>query len=139
MLRAVLSWEQAKDLLRLHPANYVGLQFPATIRDRKTDFAALRVFKAESDKEWRGGFYCFDADITAIEEAMQICSTKLSEIAMKPAEPHDENKLATSVETPSIPMKSGELRSRLPRIVPEPVWRWLLTPSHKRIWARRRR
>jgi hypothetical protein len=139
MLRTVLSWEQAKDLLRLLPANYVGLQFPATIRDRKNDFAALRVFKAESDKEWWVGFYCFDADITEIEEAMQICSTKLSETSTKPAEAQtnlapDENKLVTSAAPkPPLSTKSGGLRNRLLRIVPGPVWRWLVTPWPNRI------
>jgi hypothetical protein len=77
MLRAVLSWEEAKQLVGLHSVRYVGEQFPAMDKDAATDFAVLRAFETEPDKEWQVGFYCFDANITQIEDGIQTCTSRL--------------------------------------------------------------
>jgi hypothetical protein len=77
MLRAVLSWEEAARLLDLRSARYVGVQFPAVAGESKEDFGLLRVCETEGHGEWRVGFYRFDDDIMAIEEAIQACTAKL--------------------------------------------------------------
>lgn len=74
MLRAVLSREEAMSLLGHHSANYVGQGFPTKEKGRATNFALLRVFDAEANKNWRPGFYRFDADIMRIDEALQACA-----------------------------------------------------------------
>jgi hypothetical protein len=78
ILRAVLTWDQGRSLLSQHAIHYTGQQFPTTAQDRATDFAVLRIFDEEPDKELRAGFYRFDADIMRIEEAVQACTAKLS-------------------------------------------------------------
>ena len=79
MLRAVLSGDEAKNLLNLQSVQYVGLQFPTLAQNRNADFVVLRIFEGELCAEWQAGFYCFDADITRIEEAIQACTAKLSD------------------------------------------------------------
>jgi hypothetical protein len=73
-LRAVLSSHEARCLLSGHPAQYVGLQFPATNQEPGVDFALLRIFEEEANEEWRAGFYRFDDDLTRMEEAIQACT-----------------------------------------------------------------
>jgi hypothetical protein len=80
MLRAVLSWEQCRSLLKQHPFRYAGQQFPTKAQDQAADFAVLRVFNEELDKKWCAGFYRCDADIIRIEEAVQTCTAKLSDV-----------------------------------------------------------
>ena len=62
ILRAVLSWEQGRSLLKQHPFRYAGQQFPTKAQDRAADFAVLRVFDEELDMKWRAGFYRCDCD-----------------------------------------------------------------------------
>jgi hypothetical protein len=81
MLRAVLSSEEAASLLKLQLAHYVGMHFPPTTENHKADFGVLRVSEAEGQGEWRVGFYCFDADIMVLEEAIQACTARLPAIA----------------------------------------------------------
>jgi hypothetical protein len=50
-----------------------------TAQDHASDFAVLRILKEELDEKWQAGFYRFDADIMRIEEAVQACTTKLSQ------------------------------------------------------------
>jgi hypothetical protein len=87
MLRAVLSSEEAASLLKLRSAHYVGLDFPTITENSKADFGVLRVCETEGHGEWRVGFYCFDTDIMALEEAIQACIAKLP-IGTKPTEGH---------------------------------------------------
>jgi len=77
MLRAVLSGEEAKSLLKLQTAHYTGLEFPKMTPDRKADFAVMRIFETELHGEWRAGYYCFEADVDGIEVAIQTCTAKL--------------------------------------------------------------
>jgi hypothetical protein len=77
ILRAVLSSEEGKSLLKRHSFHYTGKQFPTKAQDRVADFAILRIFDEELDEEWRAGFYCLDADIMRIEEAVQACTARL--------------------------------------------------------------
>lgn len=79
MLRAVLSGEEASSLLKQHTAHYGGQQFPVTAQGRADDFAVLHIHDEEIAGEWRPGFYRFEADIMRIEEALQTCTTKLSQ------------------------------------------------------------
>lgn len=79
-MRAALSWEEGKNLLDQLPADYVGEQFPTSNPDSAPDFAVLRIFDEESDDEWRTGFYRFNAGLGRIEEAIQACTTNLSDV-----------------------------------------------------------
>jgi len=78
MLRAVLSLEEGKSLLKLHAPQYVGQEFPTSAPDPAADFAILRIFDEEPNQEWRAGFYRFDADLTRFEASLQTCTAKLS-------------------------------------------------------------
>lgn len=75
MLRSVLSSEEAKTLLKLQSGQYVGSQFPTMAQNQRVNFAVLRIFNGEI-LEWRAGFYCFDAEITDVEEALRACTAK---------------------------------------------------------------
>jgi hypothetical protein len=77
ILRAVLSSEEGRSLLKQHSFHYAGPQFPTTAQDRAADFAVLRILDEERDEEWRAGFYRLDADIMRIEEAIQACTAML--------------------------------------------------------------
>jgi hypothetical protein len=74
ILRAVLSWEECRNLLKLFSVQYAGLQFP-TMTQQDQGFAILNMLKGEPDDTytWRVGFYCFDADLLQIEEWVQTC------------------------------------------------------------------
>lgn len=80
MLRAVLSDEETRSLLKLQSAHYVGLQFPTMTPDQKVDFVVLRIFAGELAEEWQAGFYCFEGDLVGIEESIQTCTAKLTPI-----------------------------------------------------------
>lgn|SRR5579864_2112516 len=73
ILRAVLSWEESKNLLKLCSVQYAGVQFPTMAHGRASDFAALRILDEERDDKWRIGFYRFDDDLPQIEEWVQTC------------------------------------------------------------------
>lgn len=88
MLRAVLSSEEAANLMKLRSAHYVGLHFPTMSENNRADFGVLCVTEAESHEEWQVGFYHFDTDIMALEEAIQACTAKLPAIGEKPTETH---------------------------------------------------
>ena len=72
ILRAVLSWEECRSLLKLFSVQYAGLQFP-TMTQQDQGFAVLNLLKGELDDTWRVGFYSFDADLLQIEEWIQTC------------------------------------------------------------------
>jgi hypothetical protein len=74
ILRAVLSWEESRNLLTLCSVQYAGLQFPTMAQGRTPDFAVIRIFEEERDDKWQVGFYSFDGDIMQIEEGVQTCT-----------------------------------------------------------------
>jgi hypothetical protein len=73
MLRAVLSCEEADNLMKLQAAHYVGMQFP---ENQRVDFAVLCMFEGEPREERPAGFYRFDAEINDIEKAIRVCTAK---------------------------------------------------------------
>jgi hypothetical protein len=73
ILRAVLSCEEGRNLLKLCSVRYAGLQFPTMANGRNPDFAVIRIFEGERDDKWQVGFYSFDGDIMQIEEGVQTC------------------------------------------------------------------
>ena len=73
ILRAVLSCEKTRNLLKLCSVQYAGLQFPTMAKGRTPDFAVMRIFKEERIDKWQVGFYSFDGDIMQIEEGVQSC------------------------------------------------------------------
>src|SRR5215469_13380468 len=68
ILRAVLSREEGRALLRMHAADYAGRKFPEAAEN---NCALLRIFDEEADKAWRAGFYRFAADVMQIEQALR--------------------------------------------------------------------
>jgi hypothetical protein len=70
-LRAALSSEECRRLLKEHPAQYVGQQFPTEGHSSEVDFALLSVSEEGVSEEYGIGFYLFDHDIMRIEEAVQ--------------------------------------------------------------------
>jgi hypothetical protein len=70
-LRAALSSEECRQLLKEHPAQYVGQQFPTEGHSSEGDFALLSVSEEGVSEEYAIGFYLFDHDIMRIEEAVQ--------------------------------------------------------------------
>jgi hypothetical protein len=72
ILRAVLSWEECTNLLKLFSVQYAGLQFP-TMTQQDQGSAVLNMLKGEPDDTWRVGFYSFDADLPQLEEWVQTC------------------------------------------------------------------
>ena len=83
MLRAVLSWEDGRDLLKEHLAHYAGKEFPTHGHGARADFAVLQVLETKMSDEWKPGFYRLDAEITKIEEAVCRCSAERSHSAAK--------------------------------------------------------
>ena len=79
ILRAVLSCEEGRRLLKQNSVHYAGQEFPMTALERAADFAVLRIFEEELDEKWRAGFYRFEGDIMRIEEAVRACTSELSE------------------------------------------------------------
>lgn len=76
VLRAVLSTEEGKSLLKGHSAQYAGRDFPTMVREPDGDFAILRLFEGEVTEQWRPGFYWFHEDILRIEEVVQSYNAK---------------------------------------------------------------
>jgi hypothetical protein len=77
VLRAVLSSDEARSLLKGHSVQYAGQQFPAIGPEPGVDSAILRLFEGEMNEDWRVGFYRFDDGIMQIEEAVHSCDAKL--------------------------------------------------------------
>jgi hypothetical protein len=75
ILRAVLSWEEGKNLLKLLSVRYVGMLFPKMAEGQAADFAVLRVFDKEPVDPWQAGFYTLDGDLARIEDAVQACTS----------------------------------------------------------------
>lgn len=73
VLRAVLTWEETRKLLKLCSVQYAGLQFPTAAQGRASDFAVLRILDEERADKWQVGFYSFDGNILQIEECVQTC------------------------------------------------------------------
>jgi hypothetical protein len=69
-LRAVLSSKEGVSLLEKFSNSYAGHNFPTEFNGRP-DFAVLRIFDGEANKEWRSGYYLFDQEIMQVEEAVQ--------------------------------------------------------------------
>ena len=84
ILRAVLSREEGRALLRRHAADYAGRKFPEAA---ESNCALLRIFDEEADKAWRAGFYRFAVDVMQIEQALResLASTSKPQIESKPA------------------------------------------------------
>jgi hypothetical protein len=80
ILRAVLTPEEARGLLSEHRAQYAGQQFPSAKADQTIDFAVLRLSEEDLGQMWEAGFYVFGDDITKIEQAVQACTAKLSQM-----------------------------------------------------------
>lgn len=76
-LRAVLSSEEGRLLLKEYPAQYVGQDFPTEGHGSGIDFAVLSIFEGEVIGEYGVGYYLFDQDIMRIEEAIQSCTSRL--------------------------------------------------------------
>jgi hypothetical protein len=92
MLRAVLSLEEGKRLLKLHTSRYVGQEFPVSTLDSAADFAVLRIFDEEPNDGWRVGFHRFDAELGRIEETVRACTTKLSNLAERQVKSKDSRR-----------------------------------------------
>jgi hypothetical protein len=139
MLRSALPSEEAKRLLKLQSAHYVGSQFPAMAQNQRVNFAVLRIFNNEIG-EWRAGLYCFDADITDIEETLQACMAKpadAKEHTIEMTEYVQAKASPVAIGDPSI-SADGRGRRRLAGVMPEPVWRWLMKPWPTAVSTRRR-
>ncbi len=74
VLRAILSSEEGRWLLKAHSAKYAGHQFPSTDHNSGGSFAVVRIFEGEGSEEWRVGFYLLHDDMMGIEEAVNSCN-----------------------------------------------------------------
>jgi hypothetical protein len=74
ILRAVLSCDESRNLLKQCSFQYAGLRFPIMAEGSTPDFAVIRIFDEERDDRWQVGFYRFDGDIMQIEEGVQTCT-----------------------------------------------------------------
>jgi hypothetical protein len=79
ILRAVLSSEEGRYLLKEYSAKYAGQQYPTTGQRSGVDFAVLRIFEGEMTEQWRAAFYLFDDDVIRIEGAVQSCEGRISQ------------------------------------------------------------
>ncbi len=72
MLRAVLSVDECERVVSLHPATYVGDQFPKLANEQgaANDFAVLNFPPHETPAGWRPGFYRIDSDLTKLNESL---------------------------------------------------------------------
>ena len=73
VLRAILSSEEGRWLLKAHSAKYAGHQFPSTDYNSEGSFAVVRIFEGEGSEEWRVGFYFLRDDMMRIEKAVHSC------------------------------------------------------------------
>lgn len=71
ILRAVVSLEKVRVMLKEYSAQCAGHQFPVIAHTANDDFAILQVFEGEESKEFTAGFYLFGEDIKQIEEELQ--------------------------------------------------------------------
>jgi len=92
MLRAVLSLEEGKRLLKLQASRYVGQEFPISTLDTAADFAVLRIFDEEPNEGWRVGFHRFNAELGRVEETVRACTIKLSNVAEGHAKTKDSRR-----------------------------------------------
>jgi hypothetical protein len=76
-LRAVLASKEGVSLLENFSNSYAGQNFPTEFNGRP-DFAVLRIFDGEANKEWQSGYYLFDQDIMQVEEAIQSYNQRIS-------------------------------------------------------------
>lgn len=72
MLRAVLSVNECERVLSLHPATYVGEQFPALADEQgsNNDFAVISFRPDETTATRRSGYYRLDSDLMQLNEAI---------------------------------------------------------------------
>jgi hypothetical protein len=49
--------------------------------DQTGDFVIIRILDRELGEEWQAYFYCFDADIMRVENAIQASTAKLSRVS----------------------------------------------------------
>ncbi len=56
----------------MHPATYVGDQFPKLSNEIATsnDFAVLNFPQGETPAGWRAGYYRLDSDLTKLNESL---------------------------------------------------------------------
>jgi hypothetical protein len=69
MLRAVISLEDCRHIVSPSTATYLGEQFPKLGDGSGTstaDFAVIRIGPEEANKDWRPGYYRFEADLSAL-------------------------------------------------------------------------
>ena len=72
MLRAVLSVNECELVVSLHPATYVGDQFPELANEPRAanDFAVLNITSSETPAGLRPGYYRLDSDLTKLNESL---------------------------------------------------------------------
>ena len=73
VLRAVLSWEEANQVVSIRRCSYMGDRFrdSSDHTDRSQDFAVLSIEENESNQEWQSGFYRVDASLSKLNEALR--------------------------------------------------------------------
>jgi hypothetical protein len=73
VLRAVLSWAQANQVVSTRTCFYMGDRFRDSPDqpDRSRDFAVLSIEEGESNQEWQAGFYRLDASLTELNEVLR--------------------------------------------------------------------
>lgn len=76
MLRAVLSVNECEAVVKQHPAEYVGQDFPQLGNDGQAtnDFAVIRFNPEETTPTWRPGYYRVDSDLTKLNESLMALS-----------------------------------------------------------------
>ena len=84
ILRAVLSAQEANHILSEQSACYVGQEFPKPPEELISDFAVIRLSGEGLEEKWQDGFYRFEAEITVIEDAVQACTSALSQLRRIP-------------------------------------------------------
>ena len=72
ILRAVLSVNECELVVSLHPATYVGDQFPELANEPRAanDFAVLNITSSETPAGLRPGYYRLDSDLTQLNESL---------------------------------------------------------------------
>jgi hypothetical protein len=72
MLRAVLSVKECERVVSLHPATYVGEDFPqlGNSHESANDFAVISFRPEEITAAWRPGYYRVDSDLNKLNESL---------------------------------------------------------------------
>ena len=70
VLRAVLSWEQANQVVSICSCFYMGDRFRDS-PDRFHDFAVLSIEEDASNQKWQTGFYRVNASLSELNEALR--------------------------------------------------------------------